>query len=187
MLRGQPAGPTFGAQAIVSPAESAKVYEVTPLELKTEQEWQEILDRFAREIGMTACLTDDKGGLLQCRGDRPPLCKAIRDKPQALTFICSQTNSAMLAEAKVTLRPQIDLCEAGLLRVVVPLIHDGVLVGQIAACGLAPLDQELDSFLIGKQLGLSEEQVLELARATPRASEEALRSPVDRLFWQLHP
>jgi ligand-binding sensor protein len=159
---------------------------MTPLDLKTDEQWDEILDRFARETEMTACLTDETGSLPRCRRDRYPLCEAIRDSQEATTFICSQTNTAMLAVVKVTLKPEIDRCEAGLIRLVVPLVRTSRLVGQVFACGLAPKDEELDPFLVARQLGISEERVLELARSTPASSDEELRPLADRLFRELN-
>jgi ligand-binding sensor protein len=160
---------------------------MTPYDLKTEEAWNEVLRRFAGQIEMTACLTDDAGKNLLCHGDRFPLCAAVRDKKEALTFICSQTNTAMLAVVKKTLAPEIDRCEAGLIRLVVPLVRDARLVGQVVACGLAARDEELDPFLIARQLGIPEERVSELARSTPFSSDEELQPLVDRLFHELNP
>lgn len=160
---------------------------MTPYELKTPKEWDAILAGFCDQVGMTACLSDAAGGQPLCHGERFPLCAAVRNNPEATTFICSQTNTAMLAVVSKTLQPEIDLCEAGLIRLVVPIVRDGKLVGQVFACGLAPGDEELDAFPIARQLGIPEEQVLELAKSTPLGSEEELRPLVDRLFQQLNP
>jgi ligand-binding sensor protein len=160
---------------------------MTPLDLKTKEEWEQILARFSGQIEMTACLTDDTGTRPLCHGDRYPLCASIKDNQQAVTFICSQTNTAMLAVVKRTLAPEIDLCEAGLIRVVVPVVREGELVGQVFACGLAPTDEEFDPFLVARQLGVPEERVVELARSTPARSEEELRPLVDHLFNELNP
>jgi ligand-binding sensor protein len=158
---------------------------MTPLDLKTKEEWEKILDRFARDAKMTACLTDETGKQLICASERFPLCGAIREDRDALTFICSQTNTAMLAVVKQTLRPEVDACEAGLIRVAIPIFRDGSLVGQVTACGLASNDEELNSFLLSKQLGIPEEEVLKLAESTPVGSEEELRHVSERLFDEL--
>jgi ligand-binding sensor protein len=160
---------------------------MTPFDLKPKEEWEQILARFAGQIEMTACLTDETGTQPLCHGERYPLCTAVKDNPQATTFICSQTNTAMLAVVKKTLAPEIDLCEAGLIRVVVPVVREGRLVGQIFACGLAPTDEELDPFLVARQLGVPEDRVGELARSTPARSEEEIRPLVDSLFNELNP
>ena len=105
------------------------------LDLKTKEEWQGILDRIAGETKMTVTLTDDKGGhVLSTEGTRCQLCSKIRDKKESLTFICSQCNTAMLEDVKETGEPVIDFCDAGLIRMAVPVLKDGVLVGQLTAC-----------------------------------------------------
>jgi len=160
---------------------------MTPLDLKPKEEWEAILDRFAQNARMTTCLTDEASAVLFCRMDRYPLCAAIRSNSEALTFICSQTNTAMLAVVKKTLEPEIDACEIGLLRVVVPLVRDGALVGLITACGLAPEDGETETFLASKQLDMPEERVHELLQSTPVGSEKDLKALAERLFHELNP
>ncbi|MBW2195786.1 MAG: PocR ligand-binding domain-containing protein [Deltaproteobacteria bacterium] len=160
---------------------------MTLLDLKSKEEWGEIVARFAQEAKMTACLTDDTGGKPQCYFDRYPLCGAIRDDQESTTFICSQTNTVMLAMVKKTMEPEIDICEAGLVRLVVPILRNGRLIGQVFACGLASEQEDLNSFLIAKQLNVPEEKVLELAKSTPFGSEEKLKQLADRLFSELNP
>ncbi len=142
---------------------------MSPLDLMSKEDWLGILSRIAQETGMTATLTDDKGNhILEEQGQRYPLCLKIREKKASRTFICSQTNVAMLEEVKRTRRPLIGECEAGLLRMVVPILSDGNLIGQVTACGLvAKEEEEVDPFLIAKQVGASEGEVEDLATLTP--------------------
>ena len=136
---------------------------------------------------MTTCLTDDTGSNPRCCFERYPLCAAIRKNQAAATFICSLSNTAMLAVVRKTGRPEIDFCEAGLIRLVVPIVQDGRLMGQVFACGLASEEEEeLNSFVIARQLNMSEQAVLDLAKPTPFASMEQLKLPVDRLFRKLN-
>jgi ligand-binding sensor protein len=155
--------------------------------MEDKMELQKILEDFAREVQMTACMTDETGADPKCCFDRYPLCAVIRKNQTAATFICSQTNTAMLAVVRKTRKPEIDICEAGMIRIVVPILRNGELKGQVFACGLAAEDEELNSFLIAKQLNLTEQGVLELAESTPFGSIEKLRQPVDRLFRILNP
>jgi len=167
--------------------EKQKGKHMTPMDLKTKEEWEMILERVARDLNMTACLTDDTGVPFFCRLDRYPVCSAIRANPEATTFICSAINSAMLAVVKKTLQPEVDMCDVGLLRVVVPIVRDGILVGLVTACGLASKDEELNTFLVAKQLGVSEERVQELARPTPFGSGDEVERLGERLFDELNP
>ena len=159
---------------------------MTPMDLKTKEEWEMILERVAWDLNMTACLTDDTGAPFFCRLDRYPVCSAIRANPEATTFICSRVNTAMLAVVRKTLRPEVDMCDAGLLRVVVPIVRDGTLVGLVTACGLAAKGEELNTFLLAKQLGVTEERVQELARSTPFGSEDEVERSGERLFDELN-
>jgi ligand-binding sensor protein len=168
-------------------AEKNGIQTTTGMGMENKMELQKILEDFAREVLMTTCMTDETGADPECCFDRYPLCAAIRKNRTATTFVCSQTNTAMLAVVRKTRKPEIDLCEAGMIRIVVPVLQDGKLKGQVFACGLAAEDEELDSFLLAKQLDLPEQEVLELAKSTPFSSIEKLKEPVDRLFRILNP
>ena len=157
------------------------------MRMKNEMELQKIMENFSREVQMTTCMTDGTGADPKCCFDRYPLCAAVKSNRTAATFICSQTNTAMLAVVRKTRKPEIDFCEAGMIRIVVPVLEDGELKGQVFACGLAAKDEELNSFLLAKQLDLPEQEILELAESTPFGSIEKLREPVDRLFRILNP
>lgn len=159
---------------------------MTPLDVKSKEEWEKILDGFARDCNMTACLTDKGGGVILCRMDRYPLCTAVRENPQALTAICSQTNMGMLAVVSKTGKPEVDLCEVGLLRVAVPILHNGEMIGQVTACGVASTEEEADTFRVSKELDMTEEKAEELLKSTPSGSEEELEKVGARLFEQVN-
>ena len=149
--------------------ETGEEFRMTPLDIRTKEEWLDLQENFSQDIKMTACLTDTKGKQFFCCGERYPMCKRVRSDEKALTFICSQTNAAMTAVVSKTLKPEIDLCEAGMIRVVVPVLKDGTMIGMVTACGLVPNDDEVDVYLLAKELQMPEEEVEALAKATPSA------------------
>ena len=155
---------------------TAKGVEMTVLDLKSDDEWDAFLRQVAQDFGMAVLLTDEKGAVLRSHGERFPLCAAVRGHDEAMTFICSQSNTVMLQVARKTMRPVVDLCEAGLFRVVLPIIRDGALIGQIATCGLAPEDEEFEPFLVAQMLGINEEEVTDLFEHTPTVSEEKIEA-----------
>ena len=159
---------------------------MTPLDLFTQDEWQGILERFARKAKMAACLGDAEGKPIRCSSDRYPLCVAIRDKEESLTFICSQASATMSAVVKKTMRPELEYCQVGLMRLVVPIVRNGETIGQVFACGLASRQEEIDYHTVAKQLGISEDQVLEMAKSTPFGSEEEIESMAAELFDELN-
>jgi ligand-binding sensor protein len=155
-------------------------------DLKTEKEWQEMLDALSCKTKMTACLTDREGNIKQSRGERNPLCAQIRKNQEALTFICSQTNRSMLAEVSQTLRPVVDLGEAGLCRMVVPIVVEGEMIGMVTACGAALEGEGIDEFLIAKQIGISEGEVVQLANSAPTCKEEDIDEVANGLFKEIN-
>jgi ligand-binding sensor protein len=158
------------------------------LDLKSKEDWQAVLHEIADKTKMTVTLTDDKGNhILHTQGTRCPLCSKIREKKEALTFICSQCNTAMLEEAKQILEPVVDFCDAGLTRMVVPIVRDGVLIGQLTACGGAAKDEEIDLFLVAQQVGITEEEVQSLADTTPAVSTEEVKKVANMSFADLNP
>ena len=156
-------------------------------ELKSRDEWEEILCRIAADTRMKVALTDEKGSLiLKTTGERCPLCIKIREKKESLTYICSQCNTAMLEEARQELRPVIDFCDAGLSRMAIPVVRDRMLIGQVTACGGAPEEEEVNIFLVSKQVGITEKEVEELAASTPVVSEDAIETIASRTFAELN-
>jgi ligand-binding sensor protein len=93
----------------------------------------------------------------------------------------------MLEEAKRLLRPIVDYCDAGLSRMVVPIVRDGRLIGQLTACGGAPEAEEMDLFLIAKQAGITEAEAEALAAYTPVVSEDEVRTIASKTFAELNP
>ncbi len=156
-----------------------------PSDLMTDEEWDALLNRYSTECGMAVALTDASGAILRESGKRFPLCAKIRENDTALSFICSQTNTAMLQTVRTTLAPEIDLCEAGLVRVVIPIVREGALVGQIAACGKASQDEEFDPFLAAQTLEVDEEEVLGYFEGTPTCTADDMKAAAKRLFDEL--
>lgn len=155
-------------------------------DLKTEKEWQEMLDVLSCKTKMSAALTDREGNIIRSEGERCPLCDRIRKNQEALTFICSQSNRNMLAEVKQTMRPIVGLGEAGLCRMVVPIFVRGEMIGTVTACGAALEGEEIDGFMIAKPLGISEAEVEQLARSTPTCKEKDIKEFASRLFKEIN-
>ena len=95
---------------------------MAPLDV-TEEQWDEMLGQFSQKTKLTACLTTSQAALIKCVGQRCPLCQEIRSKKESLTFVCAQTAAVMTATVHKTLQVETDLCQVGLVRVVVPLVR----------------------------------------------------------------
>lgn len=159
---------------------------MTPLDIMSKDEWDEILQEFARKTKMVACLGDPKGNVIQCRSERTPLCHAIRSKQDTLTFVCGQASTTMSAVIAKTLKPELDFCQAGLMRVAVPIVRDHSMIGQVFACGLASEEEEIEISLLAKQLEISENEVQEMVKSIPVDTEEAVEREAAELFNKIN-
>lgn len=137
--------------------------------------WQGILEKLGFSSKLVVSLTDAKGGILLTSSNaRNPLCNSIRNKPEALKFICSQTNTAMTQQVHATREPVIETCEAGMLRIAIPVIYENEIVGQITGCGVMEAPEEIDAFYLSKQIDITEENVSELMQQITISSKQSL-------------
>ncbi len=146
------------------------------MQLRSQNDWLALLDRIYNDTGMVASLATAEGKILLSSGERNPLCAAIREDEKRLTFVCSQTASAMTAELKVAKEPVLDFCDAGMMRLVVPVLNAGELAGQLSVCGHASPDEELDAFGVAQQLGVEEPQAQSLIDTVREMTEDELEA-----------
>ncbi|MGA9538259.1 MAG: PocR ligand-binding domain-containing protein [Desulfobacterales bacterium] len=91
------------------------------------------------------------------------LCPAIKATDKGQSFICAVAHMNIAAQAMQTRRPAIEECDAGLVKIVVPIFMDDAFLGAVGACGLLLDEGEVDTFLIDKITGIDEETAQELA------------------------
>ena len=87
------------------------------------------------------------------------LCPAIKATDKGQAFICAVAHMNLANQAKEENQPVIEECDAGLMKIVVPIVVDNQFVGAVGACGLLPEDSEVDSFLVNKITEIDEERV----------------------------
>jgi ligand-binding sensor protein len=90
------------------------------------------------------------------------LCPEIKANNNSLAAICATGNQHFMAQAKQTEKAVIDVCDAGLTKIAVPIIVDGDFLGTAGGCGLLPPGGEVQTFLLEKTMGLNETQISEL-------------------------
>ncbi len=154
-------------------------------DIKSRTYWQKILDDICEKSGMPAALVDEKNVVLQASGERNPLCSKIRSNNESLSFICSQTQQYMTHQAKTTGEPIIDACEAGMLKVLIPLFLDAVFVGSITACGSSIPGEEVETFAIAKSTKMDENKIIPLAKMIPEADQNLVKDIAQLLFQKI--
>ncbi|MGD8522984.1 MAG: PocR ligand-binding domain-containing protein [Desulfobacterales bacterium] len=95
------------------------------------------------------------------------LCPEIKATDKGQSFICAPAHMNIAAQAMRTRRPAIEECDAGLVKLVVPIFVNNDFVGAVGACGFILEDGEVDSFLVNKMTDIEEDKVNSLSEGTP--------------------
>lgn len=91
------------------------------------------------------------------------LCPLIKGNKESLATICAAGNQNFMAQSKTTKKPVIGECDAGFVKIAVPIFIGDKFLGTAGGCGLLPEGGEVESFLVEKTLGLSEEEIVSLS------------------------
>ncbi len=162
-----------------------KLTELAPLE-----RWMELESDINARSGMDANVFDTKGYRISSQKHwANELCPAIKDTDKGQSFICAPAHMNIAAQAMRSGETVIEECDAGMIKLVVPIFAGGEFVGAVGACGMRFEDSEVDAFLVNKMTDIAEERVESLAAGVPsitRAKAEELgryvRARVDEIL-----
>lgn len=149
------------------------------MELKhilSEEEWarfeKEISDRFrlnctvynASGVGIT-------GRPNWCNR----LCPEIKANKDSLAAICAPGNQNFMSLARQTRKAVIGECDAGMIKIAIPIFMNGEFLGTAGGCGLIPKGGEVETFIVQKTTGLDEDEIAALCKGMGAMTEEETR------------
>ncbi|MBW1780605.1 MAG: PocR ligand-binding domain-containing protein [Deltaproteobacteria bacterium] len=155
-------------------------------DIRTEEEWQQILDDLCESLSMPTALVSPDSFVLQESGERHELCKAIRADKESLIGICARTQKFMSKEAKTTRRPVTVSCEANMAKCMIPVFSDEAFVGSVVVCGTAIPEEEITPDMIAKSIHRSEAEVNRMIQQVPVVEKEKVAQVADRVFDKIH-
>ena len=136
------------------------------------EKWVELEKEIVEKTGLNAGVYNINGARITDFKKWPNrLCPEINGNKKGQTFICAPAYQNMAAMAEKTGRGVSEECDAGLGRIVVPIIVKGELVGTAGGCGLLFEDGEVEPFFINKNIDMDEETIEEMAGDIPTLSE----------------
>jgi ligand-binding sensor protein len=155
-------------------------------------EWKKLEDRIFDSYGLEVNvfntdgirITDNKRWVNR-------LCPAIKATDRGQSFICAVAHMNVANMAKNQREPVIEECDAGLVKIVVPIFRNEAFVGAVGACGYLLDEGEVDTFMVEKTTGIEEGLIESLssdlgsissekARQLAREVVEAVAALVDR-------
>jgi ligand-binding sensor protein len=99
------------------------------------------------------------------------LCPEIKGNRDSLAAICAPGNQNFMARAEKTREPVIDECDAGMMKIAVPIFNENEFLGTAGGCGLLPAGGEVETFLIEKTAGLTEKEIADLSEGMGTMTE----------------
>lgn len=137
-------------------------------DLLSKEAWMEIEDRLQREWNVNAHAYDAAGSTFTGHSQYAnTLCPEIRENPGGLQGICSVAHQFMAKQARDSGKTVIDACDAGLTKICAPVVVDGEFIGILGICGALDEDGEVETFIVEKSTGMTEERAEELAAQVP--------------------
>lgn len=161
------------------------MHALTVYEMKNREMWQEIVDEMKRELGMFSALLDADHQILQTSGERNELCLAIISHESAKPIICGQSQQYMAEMARNEKTSVVEICEAGMAKLVVPIFHAQDYLGSLTACGALLPGGEVESFYIDKNTGMGEDTISKMAETAPLVKKERLQQAAEDIIRRL--
>ncbi len=100
------------------------------------------------------------------------LCPVVKANDNGQSFICAVAHMNIADMAKNSKETVIEECDAGLLKLVVPIFVKGEFLGAVGACGLLLDDGDVDSFMVNRTIEIGEENIEGLSDDIKRVSTE---------------
>jgi len=133
-------------------------------DLMPVEEWTKLQKEFHDKGGLSSAVYDADGNpeteaVFPCNR----LCPGIKKIPDAGRQICSLAHQNMAAIARRIRKPVIEECDAGMLKIVVPVFVEDEFIGAVGGCGRILPDSEVDVEYVEEVSGMKAEDISKMA------------------------
>ena len=104
------------------------------------------------------------------------LCPLIKADEKGQNYICAVAHQNIAAQARRTRKPVIAECDAGLMKLVVPIFINGEFMGVAGGCGYVLGNGEVDTYMVNKTIGIAKEKLSNLSDDIPVMTPEQAQS-----------
>jgi ligand-binding sensor protein len=102
------------------------------------------------------------------------ICPVIKATDKGQSFICAVAHMNLANIAKNKKDFVIEECDAGLVKLIVPIFVNNEFIGSVGACGLLLEDGEVDAFSVNMITEIEEKKVEELSAGIASISNKEL-------------
>jgi ligand-binding sensor protein len=145
-----------------------KLEDILPIE-----KWAELEKEISATFGFNTSVFDENGiRITDFRKLDNQLCSVIQANEKGKNFICAVANRNVILQAKQIRKPVITECDAGLLKLVVPVFVDDEFLGVLSGCGLLADGSNVDIFLIKITTDIEEKEIIRLSNDIVKIEKE---------------
>ncbi len=146
------------------------------LDVCSLETWQALENEIRERSGLNAAVFNIDGIRIIPTHQWPNrLCPEIKADPKGQSFICATAHMNIANQARESREPVIEECDAGMLKLVVPVFMGEEFVGAVSGCGLLLDDGEVDTFLVNKITEMPQERLEELSSGLGAVSMDQAR------------
>lgn len=137
------------------------------------EKWVELEKDIHKQTGLDVNVFNTEGyRISDYKNWANQLCPEIKATDKGQSFICAPAHMNIAAQAMRTKQPTIEECDAGLIKLVVPIFVNDEFIGAVGACGFLLDDGEVDSFLVNKMTDIDEGKVKRLSEGIESITTE---------------
>jgi len=152
-----------------------KLTDIAPLET-----WRGLEQRINDRSGLNASVFNVEGlRITDFVKWANSLCPEIKGTEKGQSYICSVAHQNLAAQAAKSGKPVIETCDAGMLKLVVPIFFNGNFLGVAGGCGCLEQKEGIDTFMINKTTGINEEKLARLSEDIPFMTRDEAVSLAD--------
>ena len=158
-----------------------KLIDILPIE-----KWIELEKEINKRSGLNASVFDADGiRITDFKKWANRLCPVVKANERGQTYICAVAHQNAANQAQKIREPAIIECDAGLVKIVVPIFVDDDFLGVAGGCGLLQKGSEVDSFLINKTTGIDVGEIENLSDDIAFISMAKLESVIKYIEQEL--
>ena len=140
------------------------------------EKWKELEKEITRRSGLDANVFNIDGiRITDYKNWANRLCPAIKATDKGQSYICAVAHMNLAIQAKQTQKSLVEECDAGLVKILVPIFVKDEFLGAVGACGFLLDDGEVDPFLVNMTTGIDEEDIERLSADIETISTEKAR------------
>ena len=159
---------------------------MTLLDILPVEKWIELEMEINKRSNLNASVFDADGiRITNFKKWANRLCPVVKANEKGQSYICAVAHQNAANQAQKTGGPAIVECDAGLVKVVVPIFVDDEFLGVAGGCGLLLKDGEVDTFLVNKTTDIAAEEIEDLTNDIATISMEQLKSVVTYIEKEL--